>query len=89
MDNAYTGFLVLFSVVHLLLIAVPIGTTLRASISARSKMLWIMFLLMLPFVAVAFFHFRYRSSLFLGKPYEPSPHDLGARNWRDSPDDRE
>lgn len=88
MDNALTGFLALFSIVHLLLVAVPIGTTLRAPISVKSKLLWVAFLLVLPFVGVALFHFRFRSSLFLGKPYQPTPHDLGARNWRDTPDDR-
>jgi hypothetical protein len=88
MDNALVGFLALFSIVHILLIAVPIGTTLRAPISVKSKILWVVFLLIFPFIGVALFHFRYRSSLFLGKPYEPTPHDLGVRNCRDSPDDR-
>ena len=89
MDSALIGFLVLFGIVHLLLIAVPIGTTLRASISARSKLAWCCFLLLLPLVGAGLFHFRYRTGLFHGKPWEPSAHELGARNWSDSPHDRD
>lgn len=89
MDSAAIGFLVLFGIVHLLLIAIPVGTTLRAKISIKSKLLWCAFLLFAPFAGAAYFHYRYRSSLFLGKPYDPSAHDLGARNWSDSPDDRD
>lgn len=89
MDSALTGFLFLFGIVHLLLISVPIGMVFRSRISLVSKVLWCTFLLALPFAGAAYFHFRYRSSLFLGKTYDPSAHDLGARNWSDSPDDRE
>ena len=89
MENAVIGFLVFFGIFHLLLIAIPIGTTLRAPISGQSKILWCAFLILAPFIGAALFHFRYRSSLFRGKPYQPSAHDLGARNWRDSPDNRE
>ena len=79
--------LVVIGVLHLLLIAVPIGTTLKAPISRRSKLSWCLFLLFLPFIGATIFHFRFRSSLFLGRPYQPSAHDLGARNWKDSNDD--
>jgi hypothetical protein len=89
MDSALTGFLILFGIFHLLLIAIPIGTTLRSPISGKSKILWSIFLVILPFIGVAFFHFRFRSSLFMGKPYEPSPHDLGVRNPSDSPNNRD
>jgi hypothetical protein len=89
MDKAMVGFLSVLGILHLLLIVVPISTTLRASISAKSKLFWCAFLVMLPFIGVAFFHFRFRSSLFMGKPYEPSPHDLGVRNPPDSPKDRD
>ena len=89
MDSAIVGFLVVFGILHLLLIAVPIGTTLRAPISIKSKLSWSAFLVFLPFIGAAIFHFRFRSSLFLGKPYQPTPHDLGARNWKDSHDDRD
>jgi len=89
MDKAMIGFLIVFGFLHLLLIILPISTTLRASISVKSKIFWCVFLVILPFVGVAFFHFRFRSSLFMGKPYEPSPHDLGVRNPPDSPNDRD
>ena len=88
MDNAIIGFLALVGIIHLLLIAIPIGTTLRAPISLQSKILWCAFLVLIPFGGAAFFHFRYRSGLFRGKPWEPSAHELGARNWRDSNDDK-
>ena len=89
MDRALVGLLVVFGILHLLLIAVPVGAALRAPISSISKAFWCAFLVTLPFIGVAIFHFRYRSSLFMGKPYDPGPHDLGIRNWRDSPDDRD
>lgn len=89
MDSAIIGFLGLAGIVHLLLIVIPIGTTLKAAISVQSKFLWCAFLIFLPFIGAVLFHFRYRSSLFRGKPYEPSAHELGARNWSDSPDDRD
>ena len=89
MDKAIVGFLIVFGFLHLLLIVVPINTTLLASISVKSKILWCVFLVILPFIGVALFHFRFRSSLFLGKPYEPSPHDLGVRNPPDSPNDKD
>lgn len=89
MDSAIIGFLVLFGIVHLLLIAIPVGTTLHSPISMQSKLLWCAFLIFLPIVGAALFHYRYRTGLFHGKPYEPSAHDLGAGNWRDSPDDRD
>ena len=88
MDSALIGFLILFGLFHLLLIVVPINTTLRASISVKSKLAWCTFLAILPIIGVVFFHFRFRSSLFLGKPYEPTPHDLGVRKPHDSDNDR-
>ena len=87
MGSALFGFLMILGIVHLLLIAVPLGTTLKAPISLQSKLLWCAFLVFLPFLGAGLFHFRYRSSLFHGKPYDPSAHDLGARNWRDPSDD--
>ncbi len=89
MDKALTGFLILFGILHLVLVVVPISTTLRASISAKSKFLWCSFLVFLPLIGVALFHFRFRSSLFLGKTWEPSPHDLGVRNPHDSSNNRD
>ena len=89
MEKAIIGFLVVFGFLHLLLVVIPIRTTLRASISTKSKICWCAFLVFLPFIAVAFFHFRFRSSLFMGKPYQPTPHDLGVRSSNYSPDDRD
>lgn len=89
MDSVLIGFLLIFGIVHLLLIAVPLGTTLRAPLSVPGKLAWSAFLILLPIAGAALFHFRYRSSLFRGKPWEPSAHDLGARNWRDRPDGRD
>jgi hypothetical protein len=88
MDKALTGFLIVFGILHLLLIVVPLSTTLHATISTYSKICWSAFLIFLPFIGIAVFHFRFRSSLFVGKPYEPSPHDLGVRSGKYSPDDR-
>jgi hypothetical protein len=89
MDKALVGFLVLFGILHLLLVVVPIITTLRASISGKSKILWCSFLMFLPLIGVALFHFRFRTSLFLGKTWEPSPHDLGVRSPHDSTKDQD
>ena len=89
MDKALTGLLGVFGIFHLLLVVVPVTTTLRASISAKSKILWCAFLVLLPFIGVAVFHFRFRTSLFLGRPWEPSPHDLGVRKPHDSSNDRD
>jgi hypothetical protein len=89
MDKALIGFLVVFGILHLLLVVVPITTTLRATISVKSKILWSAFLTFVPFIGVAFFHFRFRTSLFLGKTWEPSPHDLGVRKPPDSSNDRD
>jgi hypothetical protein len=89
MDKALIGFLGLLGILHLLLVVVPVTTTLRASISAKSKLSWCAFLVLLPFIGAALFHFRFRSSLFRGKPWEPSPHDLGVRKPHDSANDRD
>ena len=88
MDSAIIGFLGLAGVVHLLLIVIPLGTTLKAAISVQSKLTWCAFLIFLPFIGAGLFHCRYRTSLFRGKPYEPSAHELGARSWSDSHDKR-
>ena len=89
MDKALIGFLAVLGIFHLLLVVVPITTTLRTSISGRSKVLWCAFLVLLPFIGVALFHFRFKTSLFLGKTWKPSPHDLGVRKPHDSSNHRE
>ncbi len=50
--------------------------TLRVSISVKSKSIWCAFLVLLPFIGVAFFHFRFKPSLYQGKTYEPTSQDL-------------
>ena len=89
MDKALIGFLLVLGILHLLLVVIPITTTLRTSISARSKILWCAFLVLLPFIGVALFQFRFKTSLFQGKTREPSPHDLGVRKPHDSSNHRD
>jgi len=88
MDAALIGFLALLGLIHVILVVVPVVTTVGAPISLKSKLLWCTFLLFLPFVGVAVFHVKCRASLFLGKPWEPSAHDLGVRKPHDSTKDR-
>ena len=78
MSQAIIGILVVVGIFHLLLVIVPIINTLRAPISGKSKLIWCAFLVFLPFFGVAFFHFRFRSSLYQGKAYEPTSRDLGG-----------
>ena len=89
MSNALIGFLIVFGVAHLLLIVVPILNTLRAAISGKSKIIWCLFLLFLPLVGVAMFHFRYRASLFQGKGYEISAAEERARSGTLAPHDHD
>lgn len=70
MSNALKGILILLGVSHAILIVIPILNTLYASISAKSKVVWCSFLLFLPFIGVAIFHFRYRTSLFQEESHE-------------------
>jgi len=89
MSNALTGFMVFFGVSHCLLITIPILNTLQASLSAKSKLFWCLFLLLLPLAGVAIFHFRYRSSLFQGKAYEISAAEERARSGTLAPRDHD
>jgi len=78
MSKVQIGMLAVAGIIHLLLVIVPIVTTVRASISAKSKLVWCAFLVLIPIIGIAYFHFRFRSSLFHGKSYEPTPEDLGG-----------
>jgi hypothetical protein len=78
MSKAVIGVFAIVSIFHLLLVIVPIMNVLRASISPKSKLSWCLFLVLLPFIGVAVFHFCFRSSLFQDKGYEPTSQDLGA-----------
>lgn len=78
MDKASIGILTVVGIFHFMLVVVPMMNTLRASISTTSKLAWCAFLVLLPFVGVAYFHFRFRLGLFQGKAYQPRPEDLGG-----------
>ena len=80
MDKALVGFLVVFGAFHLILVAVPVMNTLQASISGKSKLFWSLFLVLLPLIGVAIFHFRFRASLFQGETYEISAAEERARS---------
>jgi len=64
MSSALKGVLILMAIAHVMLIVIPVLNTLYASISRKSKLFWCAFLIFLPFVGAAIFHFRYRDSLF-------------------------
>jgi hypothetical protein len=89
MNNALIGFLVVLLPLHLLLIAIPVMRTLRANISGKSKLTWCAFLILLPFVGAALFHFKYRASLFQGKGYEISAAEERARSGTLAPRDHD
>ena len=87
MNSALLGFLGIFIPIHVLLIVIPISNTLRAAISAKSKMLWCGFLLLVPVFGAAVFHFKFRTGLFQGKAYEVSAADERARSGTLAPRD--
>lgn len=89
MSNALIGLLFLLGAVHIVLIAIPIADTLKSGISRKSKLAWCLFLLVLPLIGVALFHFRFRSSHFRGEKYEISAADERARSGTLAPDDRD
>ena len=89
MDNALVGFLAVFGFLHILLIAVPLVSVFRSSISTNSKLFWCVFVIFLPLIGVAIMHFRYRTSLFQGKPYEISAAEERARSGTLSPHDHD
>ena len=89
MSKTIIGILAVAGIFHLILIIVPILDTLRASISGKSKLIWCAFLVLFPFIGVAIFHFRFRSSVYQGKPYEPTSPDLGGPSSGFSRHDKE
>ena len=84
MSNALKGVLILLGVSHFLLVAIPILNTLYSSISAKSKMFWCSFLLLLPFIGVAIFHFRYRVGLFQEQSHETKRAIIAAEKQKHS-----
>ena len=89
MSKALIGFLAVFGSFHLFLIVIPLRDTLRAAISARSKLAWCLFLLLLPLVGAWVFHRWFRSGLYHGERYEISAAEERARSGTLSPDDRD
>lgn len=89
MSKALIGFLAVFGSFHLFLVAIPLRDTLRAAISARSKLAWCLFLLLLPFVGAWVFHRWFRSGVYHGKSYEISAAEERARSGTLAPDDRD
>ena len=85
--DAIKGFLIVGGIVHLFLVLIPIRGTLRAKISKRSKLVWCLFLLLLPLIGVALFHYRFRSSVFQGKGYEISAEEERSRSGTLAPHD--
>ena len=88
-DNILIGALAVFGTPHLVLVAVPLTETIRSRISPPSKLVWALFLLLLPVAGVAVFHYRYRSSLFGGASFELDAASERARSGTLAPVDRE
>lgn len=89
MDNALIGFLAVIGILHLFLVAVPLKDTLRAPISAQSKLAWSLFLLLLPLVGAFVFHRLFRSGAYQGENYEISAAEERARSGTLAPDERD
>ena len=84
MSDALKGVLILLTIAHVILIAVPFTNTLFAPISKKSRAAWCAFLLFLPFVGAAIFHFRYRDSLFQEESHETKRAMIEAERERHS-----
>ena len=89
MDIALFGFLVIFIPIHVLLIVIPISRTLRVPISKKSKMLWCGFLLFVPFLGAAIFHYKFKTGLYQGGTYEISAAEERARSGTLAPRDHD
>jgi len=89
MSNALIGFLFVFGVFHLLLVAIPIMSVFQATISVKSKIAWCGVIVLLPFIGVAIMHIRYGTGLFQGKNYEVSAADERARSGTLTPGDHD
>ena len=87
MGKEWIGILGVLGIFHLVLVVVPVVETLKSGLSLKSRLAWSLFLLLTPFVGVALFHFRYRSSLFRGEGWNISAADERARSGTLAPDD--
>jgi Ca2+/H+ antiporter len=84
MSNALKGVLILIAISHSILIVVPVLDTLYSSISRKSKLLWCAFLIFLPYIGAAIFHFRYRASLFQEENHETRRAQIEAERQKHS-----
>ena len=89
MSDAITGFLLLIGIIHAVLVLIPLVDTLKANISSRSKLAWCLFLLLVPLVGVALFHFRFRSGIFHGEKFQISADDERSRSGTLAPRDKD
>lgn len=87
MSDAMTGFLIWAGIIHFFLVVIPVIGTIKSVISVQSKIAWCLFLLLLPLIGVAVFHFYFRSSIFRGKIYHISATEERSRSGTLAPGD--
>lgn len=89
MSDALVGFLIFAGIIHFFLVLIPVIGTIKSVISVQSKLAWCLFLLLLPLVGVAVFHYYFRSSIFRGKIYHISAEEERSRSGTLAPDDND
>ena len=87
MSPAIIGLLSFIGLIHAAVVFVPVVETIKARISPQSKLVWCLFLLLVPLIGVALFHYRYRSSVFRGEKYKISADEERSRSGTLAPDD--
>ena len=85
MSGALKGVLILVGISHVILIVVPVLETFHSSISKKSKLAWCAFLILLPYVGAAFFHFRFRASMFQENSHATKRAIIEAEKQKHSP----
>ena len=89
MSKTLIGFLAVVGIFHLFLIVIPIKDTAQAPISAKSKVAWCLFLILIPIIGAFVFHRWFKSGAYQGKNYEISAVEERARSGTLSPDDKD
>jgi hypothetical protein len=89
MSKALIGFLAVVGIIHLILVVIPIKDTVQAPISVKSKLVWCLFLILLPIIGAFVFHRWFKSGAYQGKNYEISAADERARSGTLAPDDND
>ena len=89
MSDALVGFLIFAGIIHFFLVLIPVIGTIKSVISVQSKLAWCLFLLLLPLIGVAIFHYYFRSSIFRGKKYQISAEEERSRSGTLAPDDND